>query len=202
MEQNHETDSIFMPDKVLMNPPFEDGKDVEHVTKALSLLKPGGRLVAIMGNGAFYRHYNKDKAFREMLSNKDAWVSEPIIDAFKKAFNPTGVAVRIVVINEDGSKPLVGGREIQPIYGGFYWRKATPYQRGSQGEQSDTGDADEMAMLELAAEAELELMLMEEEERMANRQLNGLDAIRREKLQAIRRMAWAINDKTEVLDFN
>lgn len=199
MEQNHETNAAFMPDKVLMNPPFEDGKDVEHVTKALGLLKPGGRLVAVMGNGAFYREYKKDKAFRELLSNEDAWVSNPIKNAFKKAFNSTGVTVRIVVINEDGSKPKLGGREIGAVYDGFYWRQGTPDQQKSPSEPPNDND---MEMLELEAQAELELMLMEEEERQAIHGLLNGTRTDREKLKAIQRMAWAISDKTDVLKFN
>lgn len=35
-------------DRVVMNPPFSKGQDVEHVTHALRFLKPGGVLVAIM----------------------------------------------------------------------------------------------------------------------------------------------------------
>lgn len=38
-------------DKVLMNPPFEYGADIRHVEHALSMLKGGGRLVAIMAYG-------------------------------------------------------------------------------------------------------------------------------------------------------
>lgn len=38
-------------DKVLMNPPFENGADIRHVEHALSMLKGGGRLVAIMAYG-------------------------------------------------------------------------------------------------------------------------------------------------------
>jgi predicted RNA methylase len=35
-------------DRVVMNPPFTKGQDIEHVLHALKFLKPGGRLVAIM----------------------------------------------------------------------------------------------------------------------------------------------------------
>ena len=43
-------------DRILMNPPFEKGQDIEHVTPGLdSLLKPGGRLVAIVSAGAMSR---------------------------------------------------------------------------------------------------------------------------------------------------
>jgi len=34
-------------DRVLMNPPFENGTDIKHIKHALTFLKPGGRLVAI-----------------------------------------------------------------------------------------------------------------------------------------------------------
>ena len=57
-----------------MNPPFENGRDIDHVTHALSLLKPGGRLVAIMSEGVFsvsskrqsiYRRIRKDERLCE-----------------------------------------------------------------------------------------------------------------------------------------
>jgi phospholipid N-methyltransferase len=37
--------------KILMNPPFENGADIKHIRHALGMLKPGGRLVAICANG-------------------------------------------------------------------------------------------------------------------------------------------------------
>jgi 16S rRNA G1207 methylase RsmC len=38
-------------DRVLMNPPFDHGIDIDHIKHALQFLKPGGRLVAICANG-------------------------------------------------------------------------------------------------------------------------------------------------------
>ena len=38
-------------DKILMNPPFENGADIKHIQHAATMLKPGGRLVAICANG-------------------------------------------------------------------------------------------------------------------------------------------------------
>jgi protein-L-isoaspartate O-methyltransferase len=38
-------------DRVVMNPPFENGADIRHIEHALAMLKPGGRLVAICANG-------------------------------------------------------------------------------------------------------------------------------------------------------
>jgi len=38
-------------DRILMNPPFANGQDIAHIRHALTMLKPGGRLVAICANG-------------------------------------------------------------------------------------------------------------------------------------------------------
>ena len=38
-------------DRVVMNPPFERGADVQHIRHAMRFLKPGGRLVALCGAG-------------------------------------------------------------------------------------------------------------------------------------------------------
>jgi protein-L-isoaspartate O-methyltransferase len=38
-------------DRILMNPPFANGQDIAHITHAIKMLKPKGRLVAICGNG-------------------------------------------------------------------------------------------------------------------------------------------------------
>jgi SAM-dependent methyltransferase len=38
-------------DRIVMNPPFENGSDIRHIQHALHMLKPGGRLVAICANG-------------------------------------------------------------------------------------------------------------------------------------------------------
>lgn len=38
-------------DRIIMNPPFINGSDIKHIKHALTMLKPGGRLVAICANG-------------------------------------------------------------------------------------------------------------------------------------------------------
>lgn len=54
-------------DAVVMNPPFDLERDVEHVHHALGFLKPDGRLVAIMSAGAEWRESRKAKALRARL---------------------------------------------------------------------------------------------------------------------------------------
>lgn len=38
-------------DRIIMNPPFKNGEDIKHIKHALTMLKPGGILVAICANG-------------------------------------------------------------------------------------------------------------------------------------------------------
>jgi len=38
-------------DRIIMNPPFENGSDIRHIRHALTFLRPGGRLVAICAAG-------------------------------------------------------------------------------------------------------------------------------------------------------
>lgn len=46
-----ETANLGTFDRVVMNPPFVNGQDIAHIKRALTLLKPGGKLVAICANG-------------------------------------------------------------------------------------------------------------------------------------------------------
>lgn len=90
-------------DRVLMNPPFEKLQDVEHVRHAFEFLKPGGRLVAIMSPGAFYRDTSKAREFRDWLDDLGGEVEEIEAGAFKES--GTGVASRLVVIDKPDEKP-------------------------------------------------------------------------------------------------
>ena len=38
-------------DRIVMNPPFQNGDDIKHIKHALTMLKEGGRLVALCANG-------------------------------------------------------------------------------------------------------------------------------------------------------
>lgn len=81
-------------ERIIMNPPFERGLDAKHVRAAFGLLKPGGRLVALVGG-----HIKAD--FQEWLDSVDANVT-PLGDRFKNAFRQTGVNVAMVVIDREG----------------------------------------------------------------------------------------------------
>jgi protein-L-isoaspartate O-methyltransferase len=51
-------------DRIVMNPPFDRGRDVDHVTHAMRFLKPGGRLVSVMSSGTEFREDRKTQDFR------------------------------------------------------------------------------------------------------------------------------------------
>lgn len=65
-------------DRIIMNPPFDRERDIDHVTHALDFLKPGGTLVAIMSAGTEFRETKKSKAFRNLMEQmKASWYDLP-----------------------------------------------------------------------------------------------------------------------------
>lgn len=88
-------------DRVIMNPPFENGMDIDHVRHAFDSLKPGGRVVAIMSEGSFGRSDKKATAFREWLDGIGGLSEKLDAGSFTgaKAFRQTGVSTRIVTID-------------------------------------------------------------------------------------------------------
>ena len=59
-------------DRIVMNPPFENGQDIEHVQHAYSLLRSNGRLVSVMSEGPFFRSDQQSVAFRDWLDDRGA----------------------------------------------------------------------------------------------------------------------------------
>jgi hypothetical protein len=103
----HVADSDFMEhqgqyDRIIMNPPFENGADGDHVRHAYELLNPGGRLVSIMGEGTFSRRDKKATAFREWLKGVDGSSEKMDSGSFSGAesFRQTGTATRMIVIEK------------------------------------------------------------------------------------------------------
>lgn len=94
-------------DRIIMNPPFENGQDIDHVRHAYELLEPGGRIVAIMSEGPFFRGDKKASSFREWLEDLDGVSEQLPPNSFKDSERSTGVATRIVTID----KPLENNRD-------------------------------------------------------------------------------------------
>lgn len=70
---------------VLMNPPFRNQADIDHVTHALKFLKPGGTLHAIMGAGITFRKNRKTMDFLALLERSGGTIIENAPDAFKES---------------------------------------------------------------------------------------------------------------------
>jgi cyclopropane fatty-acyl-phospholipid synthase-like methyltransferase len=88
-------------DRIVMNPPFENLQDIEHVRHAYDLLKPGGRLVSVMSTGPFHRSDRKATEFRTWLDGLSNYsVDDLPSDAFKDSFRSTGVSTKLVVIHK------------------------------------------------------------------------------------------------------
>lgn len=83
-------------DRVFMNPPFEEGQDIDHVKHAYKLLTPHGALVSIMSEGPFFNGNKKATEFREWLEGFNGQSWRLPADAFKES--GTGVQTRMVVI--------------------------------------------------------------------------------------------------------
>ena len=83
-------------DLVMMNPPFENSQDSDHVMHAFRFLKPGGRLVSVMSPGPFFRNDKKAQAFRAFFERNEGMKYELPEGSFKAS--GTGVGTVLVVI--------------------------------------------------------------------------------------------------------
>ena len=90
-------------DGILMNPPFDRERDIDHVTHAMKFLKPGGWLVSIMSAGVEFRETRKAGAFRKLIADKKGW----IVDLPAGSFSTVGTNVNTVLVGFGVSKPHV-----------------------------------------------------------------------------------------------
>ena len=90
-------------DRIVMNPPFEGGLDIDHVRHALTMLSPTGRLVAILAAGAEYRATAQAKTLRAQAKRlKGRWIDLP-----QGAFRDSGTEANTIalVVDADGRTP-------------------------------------------------------------------------------------------------
>jgi hypothetical protein len=90
-------------DRIVMNPPFEYGQDMEHIRHAFSLLSPGGRLVSVVCEGPFFRSDKHSVAFREWLDEIARESEQLPDDAFqgRDAFRETSVRTRLLTLTKN-----------------------------------------------------------------------------------------------------
>jgi protein-L-isoaspartate O-methyltransferase len=78
-------------DRVLMNPPFQNGADIQHIQHAQKFLKPGGRLVALCANGPRQR-----ETLKPLAEQSGGWWEDLPAGAF--AEQGTNVNTALLVI--------------------------------------------------------------------------------------------------------
>lgn len=89
----------YMPDEfdtIIMNPPFEEGQDIDHVRHAYFCLASGGTMVSVMSEGPFFRDDRKAVAFRDWLEGVGGESFKLLPQSFKKS--GAGIHARLVSI--------------------------------------------------------------------------------------------------------
>lgn len=91
---------IYEFNRILMNPPFEKGQDVDHVMHCFKkFLKYDGILVSIMSAGVLSNTNSKYVEFREFVAQNGGEFIQ-LGQAFKNAFNSTGTSVIILKLTK------------------------------------------------------------------------------------------------------
>jgi hypothetical protein len=86
-------------DCIIMNPPFTGLQDVDHILHAYECLAPGGRIVGIMGESAFFVNYKKAVEFRKWFDEVGGWSEQLPQDTFKES--GAGGRSRLVIIDKN-----------------------------------------------------------------------------------------------------
>lgn len=87
-------DTNALYDGVLMNPPFDLERDLDHITHALKFLKPGGWLLSIASAGTAFRETRKAAAFRKLIDDRKGCM----IDLPTGSFADVGTNVNTVLV--------------------------------------------------------------------------------------------------------
>ncbi|MEI9428717.1 DUF4942 domain-containing protein [Mesorhizobium sp. Cs1299R1N3] len=81
-------------DRVIMNPPFDRERDIDHVMHALKFLRPDGFLIAIMSAHTEFAETRKAKAFRDLMGKMNArWSDNP-----RNSFSTVGTNVNTITL--------------------------------------------------------------------------------------------------------
>lgn len=95
-----ELDVLPKYDRILANPPFEDGKDRDHIRRMYDHLLPGGRVVSIMSVGPWQRSFKADVEFKAWARALDCTVEDCDEGAFACAERSTNVRTMIITLDK------------------------------------------------------------------------------------------------------
>lgn len=88
-------DELGLFDAIAMNPPFSENQATHHVEHALSFLKPGGRLGAVMPSGIRFREDRATRTLRRRLEDLGATFE----DLPEGTFSAAGTQVNTVLVS-------------------------------------------------------------------------------------------------------
>ena len=100
-------------DAIVMNPPFSNNQDIKHIQHAYTLLKNGGTISAIAGEGAFFRSGKTETEFRNWLDEIGATVEKLDENTFtdKTLLATTGANARLITITKNETDPTTTEEE-------------------------------------------------------------------------------------------
>lgn len=129
-------------DAVIMNPPFGNRQDATHIQRAYDMLKPGGKLVAIAGEGVFFGSDKKAEEFRSWLDDRGAEVEKLPAGTFedKSLLATTGANARLMVLQKPAaaaSKAEDGPREGERNADGLVFRDGRWHRDEEVGQSSE-----------------------------------------------------------------
>lgn len=108
---DYQPDELY--DVIVMNPPFAVTGNkfayMTHVLHALSILKPDGRLVAILPTGWLSQSNKRIDAFKEVAAKYTAWEFAHIFES--GAFKSSGTMVETMALCLDKTSPLIKEKE-------------------------------------------------------------------------------------------
>lgn len=81
-------------DACVMNPPFENGLDIDFIRHAYGIIKKGGWLISLCSEGPFFRRDAQAVGFREWMEKNNLYSIELPKGSFKES--GTGVNARVV----------------------------------------------------------------------------------------------------------
>lgn len=96
-------------DRVVMNPPFEGSAPLDHIMRAVSLLKPGGRLVSIIPAGMLRKSQGKFADFKHWLeTNYSGYTVSDLSPDWcngSDAFRRTSASASVLVLTKRHKAP-------------------------------------------------------------------------------------------------
>jgi 2-polyprenyl-3-methyl-5-hydroxy-6-metoxy-1,4-benzoquinol methylase len=175
-------------DAVIMNPPFSDRKDAAHIMRAYNMLKPGGKLVAIAGEGVFFGSDQKAQGFRSWLDEHGADVEKLPENTFKGSDLPsqTGANARLLVVTKPAEAAAAPAPAEKPMKN-FGWDAV---------KLADAYSMDELSKLRAQVEAE-HANPFDEKTRYTENGKSTLNLYDQKGMKKLQALAWAVTYKLQ-----